>query len=154
MRIFIAYYSHSGTTRKVAEQIHKAIGGDCFEIECDPPYPADYNACTKQAKSDIKAGFKPKLKGELPNTGDYDLLLIGSPNWWSTIATPVASFLSVADTDGKIIAPFITHGGGGLNNTVSDIRKLCPNATVLDGFDANKSEGLSQWLNKIRIRYL
>jgi len=152
MKVLIAYYSHSGTTRKIAEQIKNATDSDLFEIRCESPYPTDYTACTKQAKRDIAEGFKPKLKGEIPDASGYDTILVGSPNWWSTIATPVTSFLSTIDTTGKVIAPFITHGGGGLNNTVRDIRKLCPNAEVLDGFDANRSNQLAEWINKLNIR--
>ena len=150
-KILVAYYSHSGTTKKVAENIHETVGGDLFEIEEDTPYPRDYNSVVKQAKLEIAKGFKPSLKITPPDILDYDLVFIGSPNWWSTIAPPVATFLSGTDFSGKLIAPFITHGGGGLNHTISDIRKLCPGASVLEGLDANRRGQLSQWLKSLPV---
>jgi flavodoxin len=148
-KALVAYYSHSGTTKEVAEQIYKAVGGDMFEIREANPYPRDYNAVLNQAKHEITNGFRPALKDKIPETSDYDLIILGSPNWWSTIAPPVATFLTQADFSDKTIAPFITHGGGGLGHTVIDIRKLCPDAHVLEGFDANQSSRIPAWLQSL-----
>ena len=147
--ILVAYYSHSGTTKRVAEQIHRSVGGDLFEIKEASPYPRQYSAVVKQAQKEITRGYRPPLYGELPNIGGYDLIILGSPNWWSTIAPPVATFLTQADFTGKTIAPFITHGGGGLNSTVDDIRALCPHSHVREGLDANRSGRLLEWLKSI-----
>ena len=62
-----------------------------------------------------------------------DVVFIGSPNWWSTIAPPVASFLASYDLSGKTVIPFVTHGGGGMARCADDVRKLCPKSTVLKG---------------------
>lgn len=148
-KILVAYYSHSGTTKEVAEQIFKAVEGDMFEIREADPYPRDYNAVLDKAKQDITNGFKPALKDKVPEISGYDLIIVGSPNWWSTIAPPVATFLTYADYSGKTIVPFITHGGGGLGHTIEDIRKLCPGANVLEGFDANRSTQIHAWLKSL-----
>jgi flavodoxin len=145
-KVLVAYYSHSGTTKKVAEEIHQIVSGDLFEIKEATPYPCDYNTVVKQAKQEIANGFRPALKDKIPEISDYDLIIIGSPNWWSTIAPPVATFLTQADFSGQTIAPFITHGGGGLNCTISNIRQLCPDANILEGFDANQRGQLSAWV--------
>ncbi len=151
-KALITYFSHSGTTKKVAEQIHKVVSGDLFEIREKTPYPRDYKTVVNQAKREIANGYRPALKTEIPNISDYDLIILGSPNWWSTIAPPVATFLTKEDFSGMTIAPFITHGGGGLNRTISDIKKLCPGANVLEGFDANGSGELSVWLKSLNIK--
>jgi len=150
-RILVAFFSHSGTTKKAAEQIHAIAGGDIFEIKEQDPYPQTYNAVTEQAKQEIAKGFKPALKGSLPKISLYDVVFVGSPNWWSTIAPPLSTFLSSADFTGKTIIPFITHGGGGLNRTVSDIKKLVQSATVLNGFDANNVARIPAWLKTLNI---
>jgi flavodoxin len=149
-KILVAYYSHSGTTKRVAEKIQQTAGGDLFEIKEAIPYPSEYSA-VKQAKKEIANGFKPALKDNGSDISSYDLIILGSPNWWSTIAPPVATFLAEVDFTGLTIAPFITHGGGGLNCTVSDIRKLCPGVNVLEGFDANQNGQLSVWLKSLDI---
>ncbi len=151
-KVLVAYFSRSGATKKVAQEIHRAVGGDLFEIKEATPYPRDYNTAVKQAKQEIANGFKPALKNKIPKISEYDFIILGSPNWWSTIAPPVATFLTQADFSDKTIALVITHGGGGLGRTIIDVRKLCPDAIVLEGFDGNRSGLLSAWLKSLDIK--
>lgn len=30
--VLVAYFSHSGNTRVIAEDVHEAVGGDLFEV--------------------------------------------------------------------------------------------------------------------------
>jgi len=147
--ILVAFFSHSGITKKAADLIHEIVGGDIYMIKEQEPYPQNYNAVTEQAKQEIAKGYLPALKGSLPNISEYDVVFVGSPNWWSTIAPPVSTFFSLSDFTGKTIIPFITHGGGGLNRTVNDIKKLAQGANVLNGFDANNIAGIPAWLKKL-----
>jgi len=112
-RILIVYYSWVGNARKVAEQIHGAVGGELFELLPVTPYSADYRVCLEQARKEIPAGFKPELKTKPASIADFDIIFAGSPNWCSSIAPPLATFLSSFDFNGKTIAPFCTYGGGG-----------------------------------------
>jgi hypothetical protein len=92
----------------------------------------DYNACTSQAKKEIQAEYKPPLKGQVEDMGNFTLILLGSPNWWSSIAPPAAAFLAGYDLTGKVIVPFCSPGGGGQGHLVRDIAKLCPGSRVLN----------------------
>lgn len=92
--ILIAYFTYSGNTRTIANLIHNAIGGITFEVQPEVPYPNLYNAVVEQAKKEINTGYKPALKTDLDSTEAYDTIFIGSPNWWSTIAPLIATFLS------------------------------------------------------------
>ncbi|MDF2855257.1 MAG: hypothetical protein K0Q87_1108 [Neobacillus sp.] len=156
-KVLVAYYSRSGNTREIARQIQKNVGGDIFEIQTVDPYPRDYDAVTKQAKQEIESGYKPALKTKIDNIKSYDVIFVGSPNWWSTIAPPVATFLSEYDLSGKTIVPFITHAGSGKGQSVTDIAKLCPQSTVLDGFavwgrDVKSSQNeVSKWLRELNL---
>jgi flavodoxin len=156
-KILIVYFSHSGNTRVIAEQIQKATGGVIFEIQPVKDYPSDYNTVVDQAKKEINANYKPALKALVKNIETYDVIFIGSPNWWSTIAPPVATFLSSYNLEGKTIIPFMTHGGGGMGHSVSDIKKLCPKSIVLDGLPISGSyvrraqNDVENWLRKIKI---
>ena len=132
-KILIAYFSHSGNTREIAEQIRKNVGGDIFEIRAVTPYPDDYNAVVKQAKQELASGYRPALKTAIENIASYDVIFIGYPNWCGTIPAPVATFLSEGDFSGKAIVPFCTHEGGGVGQSLSDISKLCPKSTILEG---------------------
>lgn len=132
-KILIAFYSWSGNTQDMAEQIQTYTNADIIEIVPIDSYPRDYKACVDQARQEINSKFKPTSKVIQTKIESYDIIIIGSPNWWSTIAPPVSTFLSSYDFTGKKILPFITHEGSRMGKSVEDIKLLCPGATVLNG---------------------
>lgn len=154
-KILIVYFSHTGNTRKIAKQVHTNIGGDLIEIETIDKYPADHNEILEQARKEIDAGYKPALKTKIESISGYTVFFLGYPNWWGTIPTPVSAFLAEYDLSGKIIAPFCTHGSGGLARTVETINKMCPDSKVLDPLGigssrVNEAESeVSEWLSRI-----
>ena len=153
--ILIVYFSHSGNTQNIANLIHKKVGGTIHEIQPEAPYPNSYHAVVDQAKKEIQAGYTPALQSTLDQMESYDTIFVGTPNWWSTIAPPVTTFLSEYDLSSKIIVPFCTHGGGGLGRVERDIAKLCPQSTVLSSFEiygsgrGNAQASVSAWLRSI-----
>lgn len=102
-KVLVAYYSHSGNTRDMARQIADATGGDLFEITPQTAYPTDYEAVVAQAKREIADGFRPALKTPLPDLSGYDVVFVGSPCWWATVAPPVATFLAGGAWTGKTV---------------------------------------------------
>ena len=154
-KILIVYYSHTGNTRKIAKQIHANIGGDLIEIETIDQYPADHSEILEQARKEINTGYKPALKNKIENIKEYTVLFLGYPNWWGTIPTPVSAFVAEYDLSGKTIAPFCTHGTGGLARTVEAIEKICPDSKVLDALGisnsrVNEAESeVAEWLSHI-----
>lgn len=134
-KVLIAYYSWSadGNTRYAAEQIQKATGGTLFEIKPKTAYPSDYQSCVEQAKKECRAGFKPELAATVEEFKKYDVIFVGSPNWWGTMAPPVLTFLTSQDFAGKKVIPFFTHGGGGMQNCERDVIKNAGKAEVLPG---------------------
>lgn len=148
-KVLIAYYSWSGNTKEVAEAIHEKIGGDLFRIETVQSYPEEYRATTAQAKKEINDGFRPELKDKVADIEQYDVIFLGSPNWWGTIAPAVSSFLTSYKLEGKQVIPFITHGGGGVQNTIKDLTAQCKGCNVAeDGWVGYSSRtlGISGWL--------
>jgi flavodoxin len=156
-KALIVYYSRTGNTREVANQIHKIVGGDMTELQAAEPYPDDYEAVKKRAMQELNSDIKPALKTKVENIRSYDVIFVGSPIWWGTIAAPVKTFLSEYDLSGKTIVPFITHQGSGLGQSVTDISNLCPKSDISDsiaiwGRDAKTSQNkISEWLKKINI---
>lgn len=150
-KVLIAYYSWSGNTQKVAEAIAEKTGGTLFRIETVEAYPTDYHATTEQAKKEINDGYRPKLKDKVADISQYDTIFIGSPNWWGTIAPAVSTFLASYDLSGKKVIPFITHGSGGIQNTVKDLTTQCKGCIVTEdpwvGF-SSRTLGISSWLKK------
>ena len=129
----VVYFSHSGNTRKLAEQIHKQVGGDILEIVPVAPYPAEYQATVDQAKREQQENARPAVKTKIADPAEYGVIFLGYPNWWSSMPMPVWTFVEQNGLDGKTIAPFVTHGGGGMGHSESDLKKLVPHAKVLKG---------------------
>ena len=153
--ILVVYFSHSGNTRVIANQIHEKVGGDIFEIVTVNPYPMDYDAVVDQAKQEQEDNYRPELATKVENMDSYDVVFIGYPNWWGTMPMPVFTFLEEYDFSGKTIIPFCTHEGSGLGRSVEDITKLCPQSTILDGLAIrgssveNSQDEVSEWLREI-----
>ena len=155
-KILIAYYSLlNGNTRIIAEQIQKNVGGDVHRIETVNAYPSIYNEVTSQAKKELESGFRPPLKSQVTDFDQYDIIYLGSPNWWNTIAPAVMTFLESYNFKDKTIIPFITHEGSRLGSSVTDIKKLVSDATVLKGLpvrggSVNSSEpDVQRWLKEL-----
>ncbi len=154
-KILIAFYSWSGNTRYAAEQIQKATNGTLFEIKPKQAYPKDYAECVTQAKKEIQAGFKPELASDVENFSQYEIVFVGTPNWWSTMAPPVFAFLSSHDFKGKTVVPFVTHGTGGMARCETDMRAACPGSNFLPGkaFYGNRiydaASELTQWASSV-----
>lgn len=154
-KILIAYYSYSGNTKEVAEAIQKEIGGDLFEIKAEGTYPDEYRPMTEQAKKEIDAGFRPKLTTSVADMAQYDVVFIGSPNWWGTITPQVSSFLESYDLSGKTVIPFVTHGGGGQQNTIADLTAQCKGCKVnSDGWVGygSRTLGIGSWLEDLGFK--
>lgn len=154
-KILIAYYSWSGNTKAAALKIQKQTGGDIFEIAPKNPYPSGYNEVVAQAKNEKNENFMPELKANVKDLSNYDVIFIGTPVWWYTMAPPVKTFIAQNNFDGKIIAPFCTHGGGGASATYSDIQKLAPKAKVLQGFTTYEKtaddKSIADWIKSLNI---
>lgn len=154
-KVLIAYYSWSGNTRVAAEQIRKITGGTLFEIKTAKPYPAEYDACVEQAKKECRSGFCPELASKAGDLAKYDVIFLGTPNWWSTMAPPVRTFLTTENLSGKTIIPFVTHGGGGMADCERDMRKISPKARFVKGGAFSGSgirsaeAAVKAWINQI-----
>jgi len=157
-KILIVYYSlRNGNTRIIAEHIQKNVGGNIFRIETVNAYPAEYRNVTDQAKKELQSGYRPPLKNKVTNLDQYDIIYLGSPNWWNTIAPAVMTFLEGYNFEGKTIVPFITHEGSRLGASVNDIKKLAPKATVLKGLPIRGGSvndampDVQKWLKELEL---
>ena len=156
-KALVAFFSRTGNTRKIATMIQAGVGGDLFEIQTIVPYPSDYEAVKAQAMREQESGFKPALKGQVRNFDSYQVIFLGYPIWWAKIPPPIASFLSQYSFSGKTIVPFCTHQGSHFGQTLSDIRKLCPQANLADGLAVwgrdvdNSHQEVSQWLQTVKV---
>jgi len=153
-KALVVYFSYTGNTRILAEQIRKNVSGDIFELQPVTPYSTDYATVEKQGKQEVESGYRPSLKAKVENIASYDVIFVGTPIWWYTIAPPVATFLAEADLAGKTIIPFCTHGGYGAGHSLEDVKKLALKAQVLDelvlrGNSKYEQQEIYAWLSKV-----
>ena len=156
-KMLIVFYSHTGNARFVSEHIQALTGADVFELILVDPYPEDVNATIERVNQERETGRLPALVGRIDNFAEYDVIVLGSPNWFGTLSLPVRSFLDSYDLSGKTIVPFITFGGGGLMNTITDLKTLAPHATILEEFSVSRDDvknsqpEITQWLERTGI---
>lgn len=130
----VAYFSRSGNTRVVALHIRRIRQAALFEIEPAIPFPEDYEETVTQARRDIDEGHLPELVQTVENISRYDTIYLGLPIWGMTAPSVVRSFLRAHNLSGKILRPFITHGGYGLGDSMDIIRTFAPRADVQPAF--------------------
>ena len=147
-KVLVAYFSWGGKTREIAKTIQAKTGGDLFEIKPETPYPTDYHATVDIGKKEKADNARPKLAGPLPDVKKYDVILVGYPIWWYIEPMAVKTFVEGQDFSGKVILPFATSGGSGIESSVSDLRKTMAGAQVKDGLLANSTDGLDGWLKE------
>ena len=133
----VAYFSASGTTASVAENLAKAAGADLYEIRPETPYTrADLNWTDKQSRSSLEMRAKssrPALADTGADIAAYDTIFVGFPIWWYVAPTIINSFLEAYDFSGKKIVLFATSGGSGFGKAVSGLQASAPGATIVEG---------------------
>ena len=121
-----------GNMQYMAMTIQEAIGGELFRIETKEKYPLEHETLVNQAKEEQNEEVRRELATHIENVEQYDIIFLGYPNWWGDMPQPLYTFLEEYDFSGKTIIPFNSHGGSGFSNTIEEIKKLQPNATVKD----------------------
>ena len=142
-KVLVAFFSWSGNTKGISEEIERQTGADLFEITLVHPYSTDYNTVLDQAQEDQNKQARPEIAGKVENMDEYDTVILGYPNWWASIPMPIASFLEEYDFSGKTIIPFCSHGGGRFGQSLTAITKLAPNASIGEALSIHYSGGSS-----------
>ena len=151
----VAYFSASGTTKRIAEMVAEVAGADLYEIEPTVPYTkADLNWMDKTSRSSVEMKDKtsrPEIKPTDAKVADYDEILIGFPIWWYVAPTIINTFLEKYDFSGKKIVLFATSGGSGFGNTVSELKPSAPDAEIVEGKVLNKAtkQEIAEWIKSI-----
>ena len=132
----IAYFSVSGVTAKVAQEIAAVENADCFEIKPKKPYTKeDLDWTNKQSRSTLEMSdlnCRPALTGCVENMAQYDVVFVGFPIWWGREPSAVDTFLTAYDFSGKKIIPFCTSGGSDIGKTAARIQSLVGENACVD----------------------
>lgn len=128
-KAIVIYYSWSnGNTKRIAEQLAGEIGADLARIDTVKPYEGSYEEVVSQGQREVNEGYKPPIKPLDIDLSQYDVVAVGTPTWWYTMAPAVHTFLTQIDFTGKTVIPFMTNGGWP-GHVIKDIKKECQGAS-------------------------
>ena len=145
--ILVAYFSHTGNTEAVAQQIASLTGGTLAQIE----RAEDYGDLQQEAEAEIKDGARPEITVSVDNVADYNTVFVGYPIWWDEAPAMIATFLSSYDFSGKTLIPFCTSASDPIDNSLHIFREICPDATIAEGLTANNDADIEPWLTRLGL---
>ena len=138
-KALVVYYSASGNTARVAQDIAEASGADLFEIVPTEIYTnedlnwTNSNSRVSREHDDESLRNVPLTTTEVPDWDSYDTVFIGYPIWWGIAAWPVDGFVKANDFTGKTVIPFATSASSGLGQSGSLLAELAGTGTWQDG---------------------
>lgn len=153
----VVYFSWSGNTETIANEIAAQTGADIFELTPVTPYSDDYDTVLDEAQAEQRNNARPEINGSIDNFDSYSVIYLGFPNWWGDMPMILYSFLDDYDLSGKTIAPFVSSGGSGFSNTLTAIAESEPQALLTEGLSLSSSaskdpgDAVTEWLNNIGL---
>lgn len=163
-RYLILFCSRTDNTARLAQQIQTQLNCDMLEVQPEEPYEEDYNAMLSRAQEELAAiqqGNYPPISTSMDNFDKYDVIFVGYPIWYGSIATPIQTFLHehASKLAGKHIALFATSGSSGISTSVDEAAELCPESEILSPTLLLTSSQLSEmdsrvtsWLEQLNIQ--
>ena len=133
-KVLVLYYSQTGNTKMVAEEIANRLGADIEAIECVNPYDGDFQSTIERCMQEREQQLKPVIQPIQADLSKYDVIFLGYPVWFGTYAPPIATWLNSVDLSGKKVVLFCTFGSGGLESSQFNFMEQQPNAEVLGGY--------------------
>ena len=155
-KTLVAYFSASGVTKRLAENLAKAAGAELFEIVPEQAYTSeDLNWQNKQSRSSVEMNdrsCRPAIGSRIETINQYSHVFVGFPVWWYREPSIIDTFMESYDWNGITVIPFCTSGGSGLGDAGKNMQALGKGAKVIDGkrLSGNTSEAdLKVWVNDI-----
>lgn len=155
-KTLVAFFSASGTTKGIAQQLAQVAEADLHEIKPEKPYTdADLDWRNKQSRSSVEMDNKssrPAITNKLKNMQDYDLIYVGFPIWWNTCPTIINTFMEAYDFIGKTVIPFATSGGSSIKKACEELKAAYPGVNWKEGRLLNRvsDADLEKWVESIK----
>ncbi len=151
----VVYFSCSGRTKKVAEDLNSVVNGFLYEIKPVISYTnEDLDWTNENSRSSLEMKDKssrPDFIRDLDNIDDYDTIFVGFPIWWYQAPTIINTFLESYDLSHKKVIPFATSGSSDMGNTNKYLADSCKGAILIDGkkFNNPSLDELREWVNSL-----
>ena len=122
-RILVVYYSRTGFTRRIAEEIADACGADLEEVRDVKSRRGPFGF--------LRSGYEasrrklPEIKETTADPAQYDVVVIGTPVWAGNVASPIRSYVAKQRDALKAVALFCTMGGKSSGKTLPELSDAC-----------------------------
>lgn len=151
-KMLVAYFSWSGTSERIAQNIIGQTGADSFRIEREVPYSTNYNEVAYgEAQTEAETNARPKIKDPLPSVAQYDKIILCYPIWWHTAPMTVGTFLESYDFTGKTIYPVSQSASMDrtqYEESVTFIKECAKGAVVDDGLFSKDNTEIQNYINE------
>lgn len=148
--VLVVYFSATGTTKGVAQQIASATGADTYEITAAQPYTSDdLNWNDQNSRTTLEQNDKtvrPEIGSETISLDAYSTVYIGYPIWWGEEPRIMDTFVESHDFTGKTVIPFCTSGGSGIGASGSNLAANAGTGNWLEGERLSSSSDIAGWI--------
>ena len=152
-KTLVVYFSATGTTKGVAEQIASFTGADTYEITAAQPYTSDdlnYNdSDSRTTKEQNDKSVRPEISSEKLDLAGYSTIYIGYPIWWGEEPRIMDTFVESYDFSGKTMIPFCTSGGSGIGSSGDNLEENAGSGNWLEGERLSSSSDIEEWINSL-----
>ena len=151
-KVLVTYFSASGITKGIAQQLAEVAGADLHEITPETLYTdADLDWRNKQSRSSVEMQDKksrPAISGKVADMKKYSVVYVGFPIWWNTCPRIINTFLESYDFQGKTVIPFATSGSSSIKNSCDDLKTTYPDINWKEGKLLNRAskEDIKKWV--------
>ncbi len=121
MKTVVAYYSHGGKTKAVAQGVALELQCGTEEIRLKKIHGKKPGAVDMMQKR--KKGQLPAIYHESLNLNKQRTIILGGPIWGGTVAAPVFSLINHTDWKNKTVAIFVTAALFGTSKALAKLKK-------------------------------
>ncbi len=151
-KVLVAYFSASGVTKAMAQQLAKVAEADLYEIRPAQPYTdADLDWTDDKSRSSVEMKDKssrPAIADKMQDMKNYDVVYVGFPIWWYTCPTIINTFMESYDFAGKTVIPFATSGGSSIKKACADLKAAYHDVNWKEGklLNGTSIEEIEKWV--------
>lgn len=151
-KVLVCYFSATGTTKSVAEEIAKSVDGDLFEIEPVEKYTSeDLDWTNKSSRSTVEmedVNSRPSIVKKVDNLGNYKKVIVAFPVWWYCEPSIIDTFMEENNFDGKSVYVFVTSGGSTVEGSFISLKNKYNNVNFVSGkrFSVVDKEEIKKWI--------
>ena len=157
-KIAVVYFSATGNTKVIAEQIKDETNADIIEIIPKKKYTSEdlnYNDdSTRATKEQNDDNARPEIENNI-DLSEYDIIILGYPIWWGDVPKIILSFIDNTNLDGKTVIPFCTSGSSDISTSESTLKSYKSSINWKEGkrFSGSSSiEEIRTWIDGLNIK--